>query len=167
MEKLPKLNERLITKALEHIKKFPEAYDQQLITGSIDKTKDTPCGAVGCFGGWIKLLSIPKGARHDNALHLDENNTLVEAGKMVGFTEQERDYVFATTDHQDPEVNYKIIVGRLQQVRIAREKILKSKYYRGQLLIEEAREKGEDSMEVQVNVRNDDEVALDYSHLVE
>lgn len=166
MKKLPKLNEKLLAKALEHIKMFPDSYNQQTVTEQVDKTEETPCGAIGCFGGWIKLLSLPKGERHEQAINLNENDTLEEAGRMVGFTTDETGYVFASTNHSDPKVNYKIIVGRLQQVRAAREKILNSKYYRAKLLIEEAEDQGEDRMEVAVHVRNDEPRELDYSELL-
>jgi hypothetical protein len=56
MEKLPKLNEKLLAKALEHIKMFPDSYNQQTVTEQVDKTEETPCGAIGCFGGWRKSL---------------------------------------------------------------------------------------------------------------
>lgn len=166
MEILPKLNESLLKKAFEQIKKFPEAYNQGIITGTTEITQETPCGAEGCLGGWIVLLSMPKDERHGEAKLLDNNDTLQQAGEMVGFTESERDYVFNSTGEIDPKKNYRIVLRRVQKVREARKKLLNSKLYKAKVLVEEARDKNGDELHIDVAGTSADENAtLDYSDL--
>jgi hypothetical protein len=87
---LPKLNEALIRKTLKHIKEFPESYDQNDVASECDVTKKTPCGAIGCFGGWMVLLSKPRKARQAFADNVD----LEEARELAGLTSEEADFLF-------------------------------------------------------------------------
>ena len=115
---LPKLNERLITKVLQHIKKFPESYEQDIISRECDKTKQTPCGAVGCFGGWAYLLSQPQKKRHQ--LASNDVHVLQEARKLLGLTGDESDFLFDTTGNSNPRADYKLIQKRLTHIRESR-----------------------------------------------
>jgi hypothetical protein len=118
--KVPKLNERLIGKVLAHIKAFPGSYDQNDVASSCDVSKETPCGAIGCFGGWAVLLSNPKTKRHDLA---EEGYVdLGEAEELVGFTSEEANFVFESASG-DPKDDYKTVVSRLNEVRRARKLI--------------------------------------------
>src|SRR5262245_39134194 len=122
--KLPKLNEALIKKILEHIKKFPDSYDQNGVISSHEKTKDVPCGAVGCFGGWAVLLSMPKSKRQERAkMQQSSDTTLNEARDLCGFTQAEANLVFAGADGGDPEIDLSIVKSRIDAVRQARKMI--------------------------------------------
>ena len=114
---LPKLNERLIGKVLAHIKAFPETYNQNEVAISCKVDAATPCGAIGCFGGWAVLLGVPKEQRSELACTVQ----LDTAKDLVGFTENEADYVFATVyGNHNAKKDYKTIVARLNEVRRAR-----------------------------------------------
>jgi hypothetical protein len=113
--KLPKLNEPLIKETLAHIKRFPGSYDQSDVATACDVTRETPCGAIGCFGGWMVLLGAAKTKRHDLAPKV----TLDKAQRLGGFTSQEADYLFDVAG-DDPKENYAIIVERLRNIREAR-----------------------------------------------
>jgi|SRR6267142_4627648 len=112
---MEKLNERLITKVLAHIKAFPEAYDQNDVADSCSVTKGTPCGAIGCFGGWAVLLGFRKSERHDVAQGVD----LSDARDLLGLEENEANHLFATASG-NPKKDYKTIVKRLAEIRAAR-----------------------------------------------
>jgi hypothetical protein len=113
---LPKLNERLINRTIEHIQVFPESYNQNEITKQCEVTKKTPCGAIGCFGGWGLLLSAPKSQRYELAAN---EGDLVKAAKLFGFTEEEGDYIFAGGSG-DPKEDLRTIKSRLKNIRNAR-----------------------------------------------
>jgi hypothetical protein len=118
---LPKLNERLITRVMQHIKKFPESYNQNTVADSCDKTKGTPCGAIGCFGGWAVMLGMPMRDRHDNAAH---GVMLDDARDVVGLTEDEANYLFDSATGV-PKSDYKIIQDRLKNIHNARKALKK------------------------------------------
>lgn len=113
---VPKLNETLIGKVLTHIKTFPASYDQDDVASTCNITKGTPCGAIGCFGGWAVLLSYPKAKRAAIA----DSVRLDKAQELVGFTDGEADFVFDATGTGDSKKDYKTIVSRLKEVRRAR-----------------------------------------------
>jgi hypothetical protein len=114
---LPKLNERLIAKVLEHIKAFPESYNQNIVSVETEVTKKTPCGAIGCFGGWAVLLTNPKSQRPILAA---SEIDLSEAKELVGLTSEEGEYLFDVAEGNSKR-DYKTIVGRLNNIRAARE----------------------------------------------
>jgi hypothetical protein len=88
---LPKLNDKLINRVIEHITKFPESYDQNDVASSCEVEKGTPCGAMACFGGWTVLLSdIPKKERQNRVSEVD----LGRAEELLGLTEEEADFLF-------------------------------------------------------------------------
>jgi hypothetical protein len=98
LEVLPKLNDKLINKVLEHITKFPESYDQNDVASPCNVSKGTPCGAMGCFGGWAILLGVPRKQRNELA-----NKSL---------------------DLRDaPEEDLRTIKGRVKTIREARKKL--------------------------------------------
>lgn len=114
---LPKLNEKLIGKVLKHIKAFPKSYEQDTISESCEKTKETPCGAIGCFGGWAILLSNPVAERAKLAA---KETQLDEARELLGLTEDESNFLFDTTGNHDPKKDYKVIQRRLTHIRESR-----------------------------------------------
>jgi len=114
---LPKLNERLIAKVLEHIKAFPDSYNQNIISEETEVTKRTPCGAIGCFGGWTVLLNAPKKER---PILASSEVDLSEAGELLGLTRKEQDYLFKGASG-NPRKDYKTILQRLDNIRAARE----------------------------------------------
>jgi hypothetical protein len=118
---LPKLNEKLVKKVLEHIKAFPEAYEQCNWARPVERTKKTPCGAAGCFAGWAVLLSAPKSKRHGIALQAedDASNLETEAMRLLGLTENEAGFLFDVA-YGTPKQNYKVIVKRLTHIRESR-----------------------------------------------
>jgi hypothetical protein len=116
-ELFPKLNETLISKVLVQIKTFPEAYNQNTVADQTDVTKGTPCGAIGCFGGWALLLQYKKEKRHGVA-GMDSMN-LSKAQKLLGLTEEEGEYLFDTASG-NPEKDYQTIIKRLEAIRVAR-----------------------------------------------
>jgi len=116
---LPKLNEALIRKTLKHIKDFPESYDQDTVASECEITKKTPCGAIGCFGVWMVLLSKPKKERQAFAESVD----LDAARDLAGLTEEEADFLFDTTGSGDSKKDYKTIVKRLEHIRAQRKAI--------------------------------------------
>jgi hypothetical protein len=113
---VPKLNEPLIAKALKHIEAFPKSYDQNDVARTCDVTKKTPCGAIGCLGGWIVLLSKPASKRQD----LANTVQLSEARELAGLTQAEADYLFETAEG-NPKKDLRTIKKRLANVRKARE----------------------------------------------
>lgn len=121
--KFPKLNEKLIAETLRHIEKFPESYDQNDVVRQCQLSRKTPCGSIGCFGGWGYLLQFEKGVRRNQVykvLNLD-TNVLSKAEKLFGFTPDEADFVFDGSETGDPKSNLKLIKDRLALVRIRRE----------------------------------------------
>jgi hypothetical protein len=112
---MEKLNERLIGKVLKHIKAFPETYNQNIVADSCDVTKKTPCGAIGCFGGWAVLLGIPKRQRSDKVDSVD----LDTARDLLNLTEKEADYLFDESTGS-PRKDYRIILKRLEAIRKSR-----------------------------------------------
>ena len=112
---MEKLNEPLIAKVLEHIKRFPEAYDQNDVARSCSISKGTPCGAIGCFGGWAVLFGYPKRERSDVAESVD----LDEAAEVLGLKEDEANFLFDVATG-NPKDDYKTIVKRLADIRNAR-----------------------------------------------
>jgi len=88
---LPKLNDKLINRVIEHITKFPESYDQNDVASPCEIEKGTPCGATACFGGWaVFLAEIPKKERQDRAPEVD----LGRAQDLLGLTDLEGNFLF-------------------------------------------------------------------------
>ena len=117
---LPKLNEKLIGKVLKHIKAFPRSYEQDIVSRECEVTKQTPCGAIGCFGGWAFLLSQPKKKRQRLAQEQEDEETLPKAAKLLGLTGDESEFLFDTTANYDPKEDYKVIQRRLTHIRKSR-----------------------------------------------
>jgi hypothetical protein len=131
---MKKLNENLIKKVLEHIRRFPESYDQNDVARSCDVTKKTPCGAIGCFGGWTVLIGIPKSKRQHKAFLIDNGNGLAlnKARDLLGLTDCEADFLF-DMGSGNARQDYQLIQRRLKHIREARKAIhyLKSKSMSG------------------------------------
>lgn len=123
----PKLNEPLIEEVLAHITKFPLAYQQFEVVSYAFKTKKTPCGSVGCFGGWGVLLGMPKEKRRDFAKKAskgdDDVDILMKAEKLFGFTQIESNFVFAAYGYSS-EASLEELKKRLAAVRKNREETL-------------------------------------------
>lgn len=113
---MDKLNERLISKVLDHIKAFPGSYDQNEVASSCSITKKTPCGAIGCFGGWAVLLGMKKSERHYEADNVD----LATAEELLGLTSDEADFLFAGGSGVASE-DRRTIERRLKDIRDARQ----------------------------------------------
>lgn len=122
IKELPELNEELISEVLKHIKEFPDAYNQNCVTACTKTTDETPCGAIGCFGGWAFLLSVPKEKRFSLAGRPSDH--LRKAEKLLGLTSDEADYLFDMAT-LNTGTNYKIIVHRLDYIRASRNRFEK------------------------------------------
>lgn len=144
---LPKLNDPLIEKVLKHIKAFPVAYNQNEIVFSTPVTEDTPCGAIGCFGGWAVLLTNPVSKRHKLANSLNDAVVLGEAQELLGLTTSEADYLFdAATGNAKKDL--KIIEKRLKTIRAARSKVAKSKLFQAAVKLYKIQEEVEAAQNV-------------------
>jgi len=111
----PKVNVPLIEEVLEHIKMFPHTYDQNDVARSAPVTGNNECGAIGCFGGWAVLLSMPLSQRHERA----NNVSLSKAKELLGLTEGEAYFLFAGASG-NPEKDYELIQKRLTHIRESR-----------------------------------------------
>jgi hypothetical protein len=119
---LPKLNDTLINRVIEHITKFPESYDQNDVAISCEITKKTPCGSIGCFGGWAVLLGVPKEHRQKMApkIHLGA------AADVLGLTDDESDFLFEGATG-NPKADLKVVKERVARIRETRELVEKLK----------------------------------------
>jgi hypothetical protein len=113
--KFPKVNVPLINEVLAYIKKFPDTYDQNAVANSVPVTKENKCGAIGCFGGWAVLLSMPLKKRHEYA----DDVTLNKAQKLLGLTPEEGNFLFGGASG-DPVDDYNLIKRRLTHIRESR-----------------------------------------------
>jgi hypothetical protein len=131
---VPKLNIKELNKAVRHITKFPETYYQNDITRTCNVTQQTPCGAIGCLGGWLVLLHHPVQNRHRiaaqggtwNGEHFGVKLLGPEpstAQSIAGLSRGEALFLFAGADGEDAKKNIKIIKRRIVQIRKARNKI--------------------------------------------
>jgi hypothetical protein len=112
----PKINEPLIKKVLGYIRKYPASYDQnEVINSCAVEADETPCGAIGCFGGWAVLLSMKPNERHLYA-ESTECNDLAKAGDLLGLTSDEQNFLFAGASG-DPKKDYALIKKRLTHIR--------------------------------------------------
>ena len=111
------MNTRLINRVVEHITKFPETYNQNIVAEECEISKQTPCGAIACFGGWTVLLGVPKSERHEAA---QEHVALREAGRLLGLTGDESKFLFDISESDDPKENLRIIKRRLKAINQGR-----------------------------------------------
>jgi len=129
--KLPKLNEKLIAKIIEHIEKDIRRYDQDLVGlkkdtesyyfSDIKSNKWAPCNTKACFAGWAVILSTPESKipslfQKNGSM---KGGVLAKARKLLGLKGEEED-LFASTGENSPRVDLKIIQERLAEIRAAR-----------------------------------------------
>jgi hypothetical protein len=115
---LPKLNDKLINRVIEHITKFPESYDQNDVAMSCEITKKTPCGSIGCFGGWAVLLGVPKKDRQKMAPNVHWGT----AAEVLGLTNDESDFLFEGATG-NPKADLKVVKERVSRIRETRNTI--------------------------------------------